>query len=79
MTPGTLTLILDEKLAALLPRKYRGTKELDYPLTRRASIKDIIEALHIPHTEVDSIFYKDTEISFFHIPEAGESFFLHSF
>jgi uncharacterized protein with PIN domain len=79
MTAETLTLIPDEKLAALLPRKYRGKKEIDYPLIRRASIKDIIESLHIPHTEVDSIFHKDTEISFSHIPEAGESFFLHSF
>lgn len=79
MMPGTLTLILDEELTALLSRKYRGKKEIDYPLTRRASIKDIIEALHIPHTEVDTIFQKDTEISFSHIPEAGESIFLHSF
>lgn len=79
MTPGTLTLILDEELTALLSRKYRGKKEIDYPLTRRASIKDIIEALRIPHTEVSAIFHNNTEISFFHIPEAGESFFLHSF
>ncbi len=79
MTPGTLTLILDEELTALLSRRYRGKKKIDYPLTRRASIKDIIEALHIPHTEVDTIVHKDREISFSHIPEAGESIILHAF
>lgn len=74
-----LTLILDGPLIVLLSHKYQGKKEIDYPLTRRASIKDIIEALHIPHTEISSIFQNDTEISFSHIPEAGERIFLHSF
>lgn len=50
-----------------------------YPLTRRASIKDIIEALHIPHTEIGSIVHQDAEISFFHIPEPGERLALFSF
>lgn len=79
MTSRILTLFLDEKLTMLLSRKYRGKKEIDYPLTRRASIKDIIEALHIPHTEISSIFLNDTEISFSHIPAAGEKLLLHSF
>ena len=79
MTVGTLTLVLDEPLTALLSRKYRGKKEIAYPLTRRASIKDIIEALYIPHTEINFIFHNDTEISFTHIPKAGERIFLHSF
>ena len=79
MTAGTLTLFPDEVLTALLSRKYRGKREIAYPLTRRASIKDIIEALYIPHTEISTIFQNDTEISFSHIPEAGERIFLHSF
>ena len=79
MTTGTLSLILDTELADLLSRKYQGNTEIDYPLNRRASIKDIIEALHIPHTEVSAIFFDNREITFSHIPEAGESIFLHSF
>ena len=79
MTSRIITLFLDEELTTLLSRKNRGKKEIDYPLTRRASIKDIIEALHIPHTEISSISQNDTEISFSHIPEAGERLLFHSF
>ncbi len=79
MTSRIITLFLDEELTTLLSRKNRGKKEIDYPLTRRASIKDIIEALHIPHTEISSISHNDTEINFSHIPEAGERILLHSF
>jgi uncharacterized protein with PIN domain len=79
MTAGTLTLILDEELTALPSRKYRAKKEIAYPLTRRASIKDIIEALHVPHTEVSGLFLNDREIYFSHIPAAGDIIFLHSF
>ena len=79
MTADILTLDLDEVLQELLPRKLRTAKEVVYPLTRRASIKDIIEALHIPHTEVGSIVHQGAEISYHHIPESGEQLFLYSF
>jgi len=79
MTADILTLDLDERLQELLPRKLRLSKMVVYPLTRRASIKDIIEALHIPHTEIGSIVHQDAEISFFHIPEPGERLALFSF
>jgi len=79
MTADILTLYLDEVLRELLPRKLRNSKEVAYPLTRRTSIKDIIEALHIPHTEVGSIVHKGAEVSFQHIPEAGEQLSLSSF
>ena len=79
MTAPTLTLTLDDSLHDLLPRTYRREKEIAYPLTRRASIKDIIEALHIPHTEVRSIFLKSAEVTFQHIPKGGERLALYSF
>ncbi len=77
MSTSTLHLYLDDPLQDLLPRTYKGNTEITYPLTRRASIKDIIESLRIPHTEVESIFRGDCEISFQHIPQAGEQFVLH--
>lgn len=79
ITPGMLTLIPDTELAGLLSRKYRGNRKINYSLTRRASIKDIIESLHIPHTEVHSIKLNNREISFTHIPKDGETIFLHAF
>lgn len=79
MADRSLTLIADEELKVLLPRKYRGCRSIHYPLTRRASIKDIIESLHIPHTEVSSIVCNGREISFEHIPQSGQSCSLYSF
>ncbi len=39
----------------------------DYPITRRASIKDIIEALGVPHTEVGEIKNGQKKIDFKYI------------
>ena len=43
-----------------------------YPLTRRASIKDIIEGLGVPHTEVGRILLDGLDQSFEKIPFDGE-------
>ncbi len=43
-----------------------------YPLTRRASIKDIIEGLGVPHTEVGRILLDGQDQSFEKIPHDGE-------
>jgi uncharacterized protein with PIN domain len=48
----------------------RGT--VSYPVTRRASIKDVIEALGPPHTEVGSIEADGREVGFDHLLEPGE-------
>lgn len=50
-----------------------------YPLTRRASIKDILEALGIPHTEVGRIVAGGTERNFHFIPVDGETIEVYPF
>ena len=50
-----------------------------YRLNRRASIKDIIEAVGVPHTEICRLEYHDTEISFQYIPSGGEEIFVYPF
>ena len=45
---------------------------LEYVLHRRASIKDIIEALGIPHTEIGALKVDGLETGFEHIPSPGE-------
>lgn len=55
-------------LVELLPRAKRQ-KELRYALKRRASIKDILESLGIPHTEVGKIGVNKNQITFGFIPE----------
>jgi uncharacterized protein with PIN domain len=45
---------------------------VNYLLDRRASIKDIIEALGVPHTEVGKLSLGQEEIDFDYLPEGGE-------
>ncbi|HHB75299.1 MAG TPA: hypothetical protein ENK84_01975 [Desulfobulbus sp.] len=74
-----LTLKFDHRLQELLPRRYRSHRNVHYPLDRRASIKDIVESLHIPHTEIGSIEREGEELSFKYIPKDRELLELCSF
>ena len=51
-------------LKELLRPPFRGQKRVAYQLTRQASVKDIIEALGVPHTEVGRLIVAGREISF---------------
>lgn len=44
--------------------------QFEYLLNRQASVKDIIESLGVPHTEVGSITFNHQEIDFSYIPPA---------
>ena len=50
----------------------------DYALTRKASVKDIIESLGIPHTEVGSIFFDGRKIDFSFVPVAPGKLQVHA-
>jgi len=39
-------------LPTLLPRVLRGQPRIEAPLSRRSSVKDLIESYDVPHTEV---------------------------
>ena len=67
-----LTLDLDAELRPLLARAYRGRDPVGYHLERRASIKDILEAIGLPHTEIGAILGRECQYSFAHIPEPGQ-------
>ena len=69
---GRLFLELDTDLQSLLRRPYRGQASLTYPLDRRASIKDILESLGIPHTEVGAIIGPAGKYSLAHVPGPGQ-------
>lgn len=78
MDLNSLVLKFDKSLQKLLPRRYRGNGIVNYSLGRRASIKDIVESLRIPHTEIGSIKHAGGELSFAHIPRVGEIITLHA-
>ena len=51
-------------LKELLRPQFRGLNSIVYELTRQASVKDIVEALGVPHTEVGRLTVAGREISF---------------
>lgn len=63
-----IELCFDPELADF----FRIESRIRYPLHRRASIKDIIEALGVPHTEVGEILVDDRPESFNLIPGTGQ-------
>jgi uncharacterized protein with PIN domain len=60
-----------EELNDFLPPEKRKVA-FDYPLERRASVKDVIEALGVPHTEVEVIIANGESVDFGYIVEAGD-------
>ncbi|QSJ15653.1 Mut7-C ubiquitin/RNAse domain-containing protein [Nostoc sp. UHCC 0702] len=56
----------DAELNDFLPRQKKQTK-ISYSFTERASIKDMIESLGVPHTEVDSIQVNNENVDFGYI------------
>jgi len=68
-----LYLTIVPALHFLLKKQWRERDTLFYPLSRRASIKDVLEAIGIPHTEIGSLTKGDRELDFGHIPEPGDS------
>lgn len=68
---SAITISLSEGLQDLLRHGLNGA-EIEYRLARRASIKDIVESLGIPHTEVGAIRVDGRETDFGFIPESGQ-------
>ncbi|MCP4340478.1 MAG: hypothetical protein GY799_16710 [Desulfobulbaceae bacterium] len=56
----------------MLLRKNQAGAVVTYALKRRASLKDIIESLGVPHTEVAQLLNKNRELGFDFIPVGGE-------
>lgn len=60
-----------EELNDFLPAARRKTR-FAHTFTRRASIKDMIEALGVPHTEVELLLVNGNSVDFSHIVADGE-------
>lgn len=63
----TLSIIFHDHFDLFL-KHHCNAGPIIYPLTRNASIKDIIESLGVPHTEIGTIKIKDSEVGFNYIP-----------
>lgn len=61
-------------LPQLLSRPFRGKSDLLFELDRKTSIKDLVESLGVPHTEIDRIIVDNiNEVDFSYIVMAGDS------
>ena len=56
---------------------YGDATEILYPVTRRASVKDVVEALGPPHTEVGRILVNARDADFNHLLEPGQEVHIH--
>ena len=61
----------------LLRNSPGGSKTITYPLSRRASIKDVLESLGVPHTEVGRIVLDGREQTFEKIAEDNEHYMVY--
>lgn len=62
-----MILHLHGDLPTLLPRVLRGQARIEAPVSRRTSVKDLIEAYDVPHTEVGRLTVAGREVDFRHI------------
>lgn len=61
-------------LPHLLRPRWRRLQPIATPVTRAASIKDVLESFGLPHTEVDRITCNGRPADFSHRVEAGQQF-----
>jgi uncharacterized protein len=67
-----LTIIFSPDLRPLLHPALRSRRSLIYELNRRTSIKDLIESLRIPHTEVGNLIVNGIPVDFSYNPKDGD-------
>lgn len=67
-----VSLVFHGNLQSLLPKKFTSTQLSKHRLQRRASIKDVIESLGVPHTEIEKLQVNNTDVSFSHIVHDGD-------
>lgn len=60
-----------EELNDFLPPR-RRKKEFMHPISDRAAIKDVIESLGVPHTEVDLILVNQQSVDFAYMVQAND-------
>jgi len=69
--PDEVNIRFYAELNLLLPAKQRDTG-FNYEIKKTRSVKDLIESIGVPHTEVDLIFVNDESVDFTYQIEGGE-------
>lgn len=69
-----ITFELKGDLSKLLRGKWIANKSITISMERRASVKDVLESIGLPHTEVGALTLEDRQIDFSWIVKDGECF-----
>jgi uncharacterized protein with PIN domain len=69
--PDEVNIRFYAELNLLLPAEQRDIG-FNYEIRKRRSVKDLIESIGVPHTEVDLIFVNDQSVDFTYQVEGGE-------
>ncbi len=64
-----LQVTFSDEFKPFLRKKNREKMVVTYCLTRKASVKDIIESLGVPHTEIGQIVAEEKQINFDFVPD----------
>jgi uncharacterized protein with PIN domain/sulfur carrier protein ThiS len=67
-----LTILFHGNLKGVLRVRAAGDGVVDHFLDRRASIKDVIESLGVPHPEIERLLVNGRPVSFEYIVEDGD-------
>jgi len=67
-----LVISIAPELCFLLHREQRDTGTVQHTIFRHASLKDVVESLGIPHTEIGRLTVDDREVGFGHPVADGE-------
>lgn len=68
---GTVALRFYEELNDFLPPSWRKTL-FDYKFNQAGSVKDLVESLGVPHTEIDLILVNGESVSFDYMVRDGD-------
>jgi uncharacterized protein with PIN domain len=68
-----LEITFSDELTPFLRRKNKGKTLVKYCLTRKASVKDIIESLGIPHTDIGQIVAQKKQVNFDFVPDKQQN------
>lgn len=71
-----ISVTFDPVFEFFLADRHKGN-DLVYALTRSASVKDIIESLGVPHTEVGRLCFNGKDINFSFIPDTPGNLTVH--
>jgi len=71
------TFLIDDELSFFLPRRHRH-RPIEHVVDRRASVKDMVESLGVPHSEIDVLVVNGRSVDFSYIVQPEDHVHVHA-